>query len=59
MTDSLTDENVRMEINADNDILDDNSTVVVNEDSSVVINFITKFYKVYSERVIFFKDFSY
>lgn len=59
MIDSLTDENVRMEINADNDILDDNSTVVVNEDSSVVINFITKCYKVYSERVIFFKDFSY
>lgn len=35
--DSLTDENVRMEIDADNDIPDDNSTGVVYEDFFVVI----------------------
>ena len=51
MTDSLTDENVRMEINAGNDIPEDNSKEVVYEVSSVVI----ECFKVYSKRVIFLK----
>jgi hypothetical protein len=53
--DSLTDENVRMEINANNDIPEDNSKEVVYEVSSVVI----ECFKVYSKRVLFLKDFSY